>query len=105
MLLETRHRGDLGRGVAAALLDRADGTAGLVALALELLDLDERRPPLRVQAQPGLRQGGIDPAARQPLDDALRVVAHEVPGQHGRAVYLARLRGAMRRLVRRVRRP
>ena len=73
--LELAHGGDLGRGVAAALLDLADGPAGLVALALEVLDLDQGRAPFGVEHLPGVELRRAAVAVEQALADLLGIVA------------------------------
>src|SRR6185295_14319768 len=81
--LEPAHRRDLLGGVASALLDLPDGAARLVALALEVLHLDESRAPFGVEPQPGVERRRVRIALEQTLAHLLGFVAEEVAGEHG----------------------
>ena len=86
--LELADGGDLGRGVAALLLDLADGAAGLVALPLELLGLAEGGAPFGVEQQPGVERRRVRIAVEKALADLFGIVAEEVSGKHDAGVYL-----------------
>ena len=112
VVLEPGHGGDLGRGVAPLLLELTDRAAGLVAPALEVLDLDQAGAALGVEGEPAVERLGGGAAGGEAGAHPLGVAAEEVAGQHdGGSVLAAReggqrggegARGEVRRRTRRV---
>ncbi len=88
--LELAHRRHLRAGVAAFGLDGSDRLGGLVAPALELLDLGDSGAALGVEAQPLLERCELGAAGRERCAHARGVLAQPLSIQHGAAVYRRR---------------
>ena len=84
-LLHRAHRRDLLGGVAAGALLLADALRGLVALLLQGLRFDQDGAPFGVELGPAIDQLEVDAAVDQARLHLVRMLAEEVPGQHGRA--------------------